>query len=70
MSRYIEYTKQYKAATYRYFHPLEVVSRYRDPQPQVGENIIGHTIFLQYLMFAGQVMLELIALDVDPTLVA
>ena len=20
------------------FHPLEVVSRYRDPQPQVGEN--------------------------------
>ena len=22
----------------QHFHPLEVVSRYRDPQPQVGEN--------------------------------
>ena len=22
-----------------YFHPLEAVSRYRDPQLQVGENI-------------------------------
>ena len=24
--------------SYRKFHPLEVVSRYRDPQTQVGEN--------------------------------
>ena len=23
---------------YLNFHPLEAVSRYRDPQPQVGEN--------------------------------
>ena len=26
--------------SYRNFHPLEVVSRYRDPQLQVGENYL------------------------------
>ena len=31
------------------FHPLEVVSRYRDPQPQVGENY-SHSKHLQILM--------------------
>ena len=33
-----QYKKGGKLLCYLHFHPLEVVSRYRDPQIQVGEN--------------------------------
>ena len=35
---------------YLNFHPLEVVSRYRDPQPQVVENY-SYLLNLQILIF-------------------
>ena len=42
------------------FHPLEVVSRYRDPQLQVGENLITvDLVIFACLGFREFVILEL-----------
>ena len=36
--QFIDLDPLHAMLSYLYFHPLEVVSHYRDPQLQVGEN--------------------------------